>query len=102
MFGWSIDESRSYEVLDDYVEAGGNFIDTAGSYGHRAPGGEGESERIIGRWMAARENRDQLVIATKVGAAPPLPGFSAETISRGIERSLRHLRTDRVDLYYAH
>jgi aryl-alcohol dehydrogenase (NADP+) len=102
VFGWSIDEERSYEVLDAYVEAGGNFIDTADSYGRRGPGGEGESERIIGRWMAARENRDQLVIATKVGASPSLPGLSAETIGLGIERSLGNLRTDRVDLYYAH
>jgi aryl-alcohol dehydrogenase-like predicted oxidoreductase len=70
VFGWSIDEERSYEVLDAYVEAGGNFIDTADSYGRNGPGGEGESERIIGRWMAARENRDRLVIATKVGSTP--------------------------------
>jgi aryl-alcohol dehydrogenase-like predicted oxidoreductase len=102
VFGWSIDEDRSYAVLDAYVEAGGNFIDTADSYGRRGPGGEGESERIIGSWMAARENRDRLVIATKVGASPSLPGLSAETIGRGIERSLANLQTDRVDLYYAH
>jgi aryl-alcohol dehydrogenase (NADP+) len=102
VFGWSIDEERSYEVLDAYVEAGGNFIDTADSYGRRGPDGEGESERIIGRWMAARQNRDKLVIATKVGASPSLPGLSAETIGRGIERSLANLRIDTVDLYYAH
>jgi aryl-alcohol dehydrogenase-like predicted oxidoreductase len=102
VFGWSIDWERSYEVLDAYVEAGGNFIDTADSYGRRGPGGEGESERIIGRWMAERKNRDQLVIATKVGASPSLPGLSAETIGRGIERSLKNLKIDTVDLYYAH
>jgi aryl-alcohol dehydrogenase (NADP+) len=102
VFGWSIDWQRSYEVLDAYVEAGGNFIDTADSYGRRGPGGEGESERIIGRWMAERGNRDQLVIATKVGASPSLPGLSAETIGRGIERSLKNLKIDTVDLYYAH
>jgi aryl-alcohol dehydrogenase-like predicted oxidoreductase len=102
VFGWSIDEERSYEVLDAYVGAGGNFIDTADSYGRRGPGGEGESERIIGRWMQARGNREQLVIATKVGSSPALPGLSAETISRGIERSLGNLRIDTVDLYYAH
>jgi aryl-alcohol dehydrogenase-like predicted oxidoreductase len=89
-------------VLDAYVEAGGNFIDTADTYGRRGPGGEGESERIIGRWMADRGNRDQLVIATKVGAAPSLPGLSAETIGIGIERSLKNLKVDTVDLYYAH
>jgi aryl-alcohol dehydrogenase (NADP+) len=102
VFGWSIDWQRSFEVLDAYVEAGGNFIDTADSYGRRGPGGEGESERIIGRWMAERQNRDRLVIATKVGASPSLPGLSAETIGRGIERSLHNLKIDTVDLYYAH
>jgi aryl-alcohol dehydrogenase-like predicted oxidoreductase len=102
VFGWSIDSQRSYEVLDAYVDGGGNFIDTADTYGRRGPGGEGESERIIGRWMAERGNRDQLVVATKVGAAPSLPGLSAETIGIGIERSLKNLKVDTVDLYYAH
>jgi aryl-alcohol dehydrogenase (NADP+) len=102
VFGWSIDWERSFGVLDAYVEAGGNFIDTADSYGRRGPNGEGESERIIGRWMAERGNRDQLVIATKVGASPSLPGLSAETIATGIERSLKNLKIETVDLYYAH
>ena len=57
VFGWTIDEERSFAVLDAYVRAGGNFIDTADTYGRRGPGGAGESERIIGRWMAARGNR---------------------------------------------
>jgi aryl-alcohol dehydrogenase-like predicted oxidoreductase len=102
VFGWTSDEQRSFEVLDAYVGAGGNFIDTADSYGRRGPGGAGESERIIGRWMAARGNREQLVIATKVGSSPELPGLSATTIRKGAERSLERLQTDRIDLYYAH
>jgi aryl-alcohol dehydrogenase-like predicted oxidoreductase len=102
VFGWTIDEQRSFEVLDAYARAGGNFIDTADSYGRRGPGGAGESERIIGRWMAARGNRDQLVIATKVGSSPVLPGLSEATIRKGAEASLERLGTDRIDLYYAH
>jgi len=102
VFGWTIDERRSFEVLDAYARAGGNFIDTADSYGRRGPGGAGESERIIGRWMAARGNREQLVIATKVGSSPTLPGLSEATIRKGAEASLERLGTDRIDLYYAH
>jgi len=102
VFGWSIDEQRSFEVLDAYVGAGGNFIDTADSYGRRGPGGAGESERIIGRWMEARGNREELVIATKVGMSPELTGLSAENVRSGAEASLERLKTERIDLYYAH
>lgn len=102
MFGWSIDEERSFAVLDAFVAGGGNFIDTADSYGRRGPGGAGESERIIGRWIAARGNRDRLVIATKVGMSPDLPGLAPATIRQGIDGSLRRLGIDTVDLYYAH
>jgi len=102
VFGWSIDEQRSFEVLDGYVAAGGNFIDTADSYGRRGSGGAGESERIIGRWIAARGNREELVIATKVGMSAELPGLSRATIRRGIEGSLERLGIETVDLYYAH
>ncbi len=102
MFGWTIDEERSFEVLDAYVAAGGNFIDTADSYGRRGPGGAGSSEQIIGRWMAARGNRDDIVIATKVGMSPDAPGLSAENIRRAVAASLERLQTDHVDLYYAH
>jgi aryl-alcohol dehydrogenase-like predicted oxidoreductase len=102
VFGWTIDEERSFAVLDAYVEAGGNFIDTADSYGRRGAGGAGESERIIGRWMAARGNREQLVLATKVGNSPELRGLSAATVERGAHASLERLQTDRIDLYYAH
>ncbi|HSZ13283.1 MAG TPA: putative toxin-antitoxin system toxin component, PIN family [Solirubrobacteraceae bacterium] len=102
VFGWSIDEQRSFAVLDAYVQAGGNFIDTADIYGRRGAGGMGESERIIGRWIAARGNREQLVIATKVGMSPELPGLSRATIRSSIEGSLERLGIDTVDLYYAH
>ncbi|HTA13070.1 MAG TPA: aldo/keto reductase [Solirubrobacteraceae bacterium] len=102
VFGWTIDEPCSFEVLDAYVEAGGNFIDTADMYGRRGTGGAGESERIIGRWMAARGNREQLVIATKVGMSADSPGLSREHIRRGVEGSLERLGIERVDLYYAH
>jgi aryl-alcohol dehydrogenase-like predicted oxidoreductase len=102
VFGWTIDEQRSFEVLDAYVEGGGNFIDTADVYGRRGPEGAGGSERIIGRWIAARGNREQLVIATKVGSFPDLRGLSESTIERAVEGSLERLGIEEIDLYYAH
>lgn len=102
VFGWTLDERQSFAVLDAYVEEGGNFIDTADSYGRRGPGGPGESERIIGRWMQARGNRDQLVLATKVGNAPELTGLAPATIRQGAVNSLQRLGVERIDLYYAH
>ncbi len=101
MFGWTIDEAQSFAVLDAYRDAGGNFIDTADSYGSRGSG-EGASEELIGRWMAARGNRDELVIATKVGIAAKRRGLAPGTVAQGCEDSLRRLGTDRIDLYYAH
>ena len=89
-------------MLDAYFQAGGNFIDTADTYGRRGPEGAGASERIIGRWIAERGNRGDLVIATKVGMSPDLPGLSRGTILRGCEASLQRLGVDRIDLYYAH
>lgn len=102
VFGWTIDEQASFAVLDAYAQAGGNFIDTADIYGRRGPHGLGESERIIGRWIAARGNREQLVIATKVGMAPDAPGLSVEQVIRGAEDSLSRIGIDRIDLFYAH
>jgi aryl-alcohol dehydrogenase-like predicted oxidoreductase len=104
VFGWSADDAASYAVLDRYEEAGGNFIDTANSYMASAPGNSGgESETIIGRWFAERGNRDRHVIATKVGGRMPgEQGLTAEIVARASENSLRRLRTDRIDLYYAH
>ena len=103
IFGWTIDEAQAFAVLDAYAAAGGNFLDTADSYSAWAPGnGGGESEAIIGNWMAARGNRDGIVVATKVGKSPGVEGLSATTVRRAAEASLARLRTDRIDLYYAH
>ncbi len=103
VFGWTADERQSFAVLDAYAAAGGNFIDTADVYSAWVPGHSGgESETIIGRWMAARRHRDRMVIATKVGLAPGLGGLSAKTLRAAAEASLRRLQTDRIDLYYAH
>jgi len=103
VFGWSADESESFAVLDAYVEAGGNFIDTADVYSEWKPGNTGgESERIIGKWMKARGNRSQMVIATKVAKLSTRPGLSAANIRAAAEDSLSRLQTDYIDLYYAH
>jgi aryl-alcohol dehydrogenase-like predicted oxidoreductase len=88
-------------VLDAYFQAGGNFIDTADIYGRRGEG-MGSSERIIGKWIAARGNREQLVIATKVGMSPDRPGLSRSAIEGGAEDSLQRLGIETIDLYYAH
>ena len=103
VFGWTADREASFAVLDAYTAAGGNFIDTADAYMARVPGNSGgESETIIGEWMAARGNRDPIVIATKVGKLAGLDNLRAETIHRAADDSLRRLGTDRIDLYYAH
>ncbi|WP_214407283.1 aldo/keto reductase [Pseudonocardia lacus] len=103
VFGWTADRDASFAVLDAYAAAGGTFLDTADSYMWRVPGNSGgESETIIGEWAAARGNRDDLVIATKVGSLPDRKGLSAANIAAAVDDSLRRLRTDRIDLYYAH
>jgi aryl-alcohol dehydrogenase-like predicted oxidoreductase len=100
VFGWTADEDSSFAVLDAYRAAGGNFIDTADVYSMWAPGNSGgESETIIGRWLAARSNRASMVIATKVGHNRDL---RREAILEGAERSLERLQTDCIDLYYVH
>ncbi|MET8159508.1 aldo/keto reductase [Sphaerisporangium sp. NPDC005289] len=102
-FGWTADERTSFAVLDAFAGAGGNFVDTADMYSFRVPGNRGgESETIIGRWLKARGNRDQMVIATKVGALPGFDGLRPETIRRAADDSLRRLGLDHIDLYYAH
>lgn len=105
-FGTLIDEPTSFELLDRYVAAGGSHLDTANNYAHWAQGGEGgESERVLGRWMRERGNRDAVFVATKVGfnMPPRVPmGLSRERILEQCELSLRQLQTDRIDLYYAH
>ncbi|MEV6860240.1 aldo/keto reductase [Streptosporangium subroseum] len=103
VFGWTADRDASFAVLDAYAEAGGNFIDTADTYTSMVPGNVGgESETIIGEWMASRGNRDRIVVATKVGSLPTRPGLSAANIREAVEDSLRRLRTDHIDLYWAH
>ncbi len=105
VFGWSADEAASGAVLDAYVAAGGNAIDTANIYSGWVPGNRGgESEAIIGRWLAGRADRDALVIATKVGMAggEHPKGLARDHVLRGAEGSLRRLGVNRIDLYYAH
>lgn len=103
VFGWSANKEQSFEVLDAFVAAGGNFIDTADVYSEWVPGNSGgESETILGEWMAARGNRASLVIATKVSMLSTRPGLSASNILAACDDSLRRLQTDYIDLYYAH
>ena len=103
VFGWTADEKQSFAVLNGYAAAGGNFIDTADMYSVWAPGNlGGESETIIGRWLATRGKREEMIIATKVGMHPKLKGLSAKTIAAAAENSLKRLGTEYIDLYYAH
>lgn len=119
-FGWSVDEAGSFDVLDAYVDLGGNFVDTADCYSSWAvtmggpvnPGGL--SEEIVGKWLTSRGNRDQIVVATKVRAAmgeqfsdhrgtpSQREGLSRRWIMRACEDSLRRLGVDHIDLYQAH
>ena len=106
-FGYTADEAASFEVMDAYVEAGGNFIDTANLYSRWVSGHEGgESERVIGKWLAARGNRSEVVIATKVrGEMWPGrdgQGLGRDHIIRACEDSLRRLQMDAIDLYQCH
>lgn len=102
-FGWTSDEQASFEVLDAFVAAGGTFIDTADMYSVWAEGHTGgESETVLGRWLAARGNREDVLIATKTGRHPDFTGLADETVKASLEASLQRLQTDRIDLYYAH
>jgi aryl-alcohol dehydrogenase-like predicted oxidoreductase len=107
VFGWTCDEPTSFEVLDAYMAGGGNFIDTADVYSRWAPGHTGgESEAVLGRWMQARGNRAEVIIATKAGSpmgdGPNQRGLSRQHIMHAVEASLRRLQTDYIDLYQAH
>ena len=103
VFGWSADKEQSFEVLDAFAAAGGNFIDTADAYSWWIPGNSGgESEMIIGERMASRGNRDAMVVATKVAKLPTAAGLSPENIRKALEDSLTRLQTDHLDIYYAH
>ena len=100
MFGWGADEPQSRDVLDAYVAAGGNFIDTANSYLVE----HGRSETILGRWLKDRGNRDRIALATKVGGGrdPRYRNLKPENIRSEAHASLERLQTDYIDLYYAH
>jgi aryl-alcohol dehydrogenase-like predicted oxidoreductase len=105
VFGWTIDQPAAFAVLDAYVAAGGNCLDTADGYSIWVPGNQGgESETIIGAWMKSRGNRDRIVVATKVGweLSPTKKGLSRSYILQAVEGSLTRLQTDYIDLYQSH
>ncbi len=103
VFGWTADEAASFAILDAFVEQGGNAIDTADVYSAWAPGHiGGESETVIGKWLARSGKRDKVVIATKVGVLPPRVGLRRENIIAACEDSLRRLQTEMIDLYQLH
>ncbi len=103
MFGWSVDEKRSFELLDAFVDAGGNLIDTADVYSAWVPGNRGgESETIIGKWLKRSGKREQVVIATKVAKWAEQPGLSPVNIQQAVDSSLQRLQIDCIDLYQAH
>ncbi len=105
VFGWTADEATSFRLLDRFVDAGFDFIDTADVYSRWHPGNSGgESETIIGKWLKQSGKRDKVVIGTKVGIemAPGKKGLSKAYITQEVEASLRRLQTDRIDLYMSH
>ena len=105
VFGWTAPEKQAFEILDAFLDAGFNAIDTADVYSAWVPGHKGgESETVLGNWMAARGNRDRVVLATKVGMLPigGKPGVSKAQIAEAVEASLKRLKTDYIDLYFAH
>lgn len=110
-FGTATDEQIAHNLLDAFTEKGGNFIDTSNNYAFWSKGGTGaESETVLGHWLKNRGQRDDVMIATKVGAQPSFPGaeledvqgLSASVIIQNIDESLKRLQTDYIDLYYAH
>jgi aryl-alcohol dehydrogenase-like predicted oxidoreductase len=105
VFGWTVDEMTSFALLDAFVAAGFNLIDTADVYSSFVEGNVGgESETIIGKWLARRRRRDDVVIASKLGMpmGPGMEGLSRKYMFEAVERSLERLRTDYIDLYQAH
>ena len=104
VFGWTADRQASFAVLDAFVDGGGRMIDTADSYSTWVPGHRGgESESIIGAWLRQRGRRDDVLIATKVGAeVGGTKGLAPARIAASIEGSLQRLGTDHIDLYFAH
>lgn len=105
VFGWTVDEQAGFQILDRFVAAGFNLIDTADVYAHWAPGNKGgESETLIGNWLRRTGNRDKVILATKVGMemGPGRHGLAKAYILQAVEDSLRRLQTDRIDLYQSH
>ncbi len=105
VFGWTVDEKTSLQLLDAFLDAGGNFIDTADVYSRWVPGHQGgESESVIGTWLKRSGKRNQVVIATKLGMdmGDSKKGLSKSYILAAVEDSLKRLQTDRIDLYQAH
>lgn len=105
VFGWTADEAMSFKLLDAWVDAGFNFIDTADVYSAWAPGNSGgESETILGKWLSRNGNRNKVIIATKVGMemGPHKQGLSKPYIMRAVEDSLHRLKIDCIDLYQSH
>ncbi len=104
VLGWTMDEATSFRVLDAYVDGGFTAIDTADSYSRWVPGNDSESEKILGRWLHARGNRDRVLVLTKVGSdmGQGKRDLSAAWIEQAVEGSLRRLQTDYIDLYQSH
>lgn len=103
VFGWTIDRDKSFEILDAFFEAGGRMIDTAEGYSSWVPGNQGgESETVIGEWQESRGVRREVRIGTKTGMGGSPGALAPEAVARALEASLERLRTDYVDLYYAH
>jgi aryl-alcohol dehydrogenase-like predicted oxidoreductase len=105
VFGWTADEPATFKLLDAFLAAGFNSIDTADTYSRWAPGHSGgESETILGKWIRQRGNREKVIVATKVGSemGPGRKGLSKSHILREAEESLRRLQTDYIDLYQSH
>ncbi|WP_345812243.1 aldo/keto reductase [Paraburkholderia sp. PREW-6R] len=103
VFGWTADEATSFSILDAFVDAGLDFIDTADVYSAWVPGNQGgESETIIGKWFRQSGKRDKIVLATKVSKLASRKGLSAANIQAAVEDSLRRLQTDYLDIYFSH
>ncbi|MFT4933850.1 MAG: aryl-alcohol dehydrogenase-like predicted oxidoreductase [Pseudoalteromonas distincta] len=104
VFGWTADEKTSFSILDAFVDAGFNAVDTADVYSRWSPAGAGASETVIGNWLAQGGRRDKIVLATKVGMemGEGMKGLSAAYIEQAVEASLKRLKTDYIDLYQSH
>ncbi len=104
VFGWTLDEKESFNILNKFTEGGFNFIDTADTYSWWVNGKGVQSEEIIGKWMKERKNRQDIVLATKVGSETKEHGFdiSKKHILKSVDESLKRLGTDHIDLYYTH